>query len=69
MTVQVDEQMTATRSQEHQSERVRWVLEIREAGNEPRFDFHTNRAALTDSDPPSHHGACANPRARPREFV
>jgi hypothetical protein len=44
MNVRVDERMTVKRSQRHQSERVRWVLEILEAGDEPRFSFCAHRA-------------------------
>jgi hypothetical protein len=46
MNSRADERAVVKRGQEGQSERVRWVLEILEAGDEPRFNFCSHRAGI-----------------------
>ena len=52
MSSRADERAVVKRGQEGQSERVRWVLGILEAGDEPRFNFCSHRAG-TDAPPGS----------------
>jgi hypothetical protein len=49
MSSRADERAVVRRGQEQQSERVRWVLEILEAGDKPRFSFCSHRAGLVSS--------------------
>jgi hypothetical protein len=49
MSSRADERALVKRGQEGQSERVRWVLEILEAGDKPRFSFCSHRAGIVSS--------------------
>ena len=49
MSSRADERAVVKKGQEGQSERVRWVLEVLEAGDKPRFSFCSHRAGVDSS--------------------